>query len=40
MYKTIDLTVHHGVIDSLNMVLLGYEIVRQTETTVTFKIKE
>lgn len=38
--KTISLLDYRGVIESMNMVLLGYEIVSRTETTITFNISE
>ena len=38
--QTINLLDYRGVIESLNMVLMGYEIVSQTDTTITFNISE
>jgi uncharacterized ubiquitin-like protein YukD len=37
---TVDLTTYKGVIQSLNLALADYDIVKQTKTTITFKLKE
>ena len=37
---TVDLTTYQGVIQSLNLALADYEIIEQTETTITFKRNE
>ena len=37
---TVDLTTYKGVIQSLNLALADYDIVKQTKTTITFKVKE
>jgi hypothetical protein len=34
---TVDLTTYQGVIQSLNLALADYDIIEQTETTITFK---
>jgi hypothetical protein len=37
---TVDLTTYQGVIQSLNLALADYDIIEQTETTITFKRNE
>ncbi len=34
--KTVNLTTYHGVIESLNLVLAGWDIKEQTPTEITF----
>ena len=36
----VDLTTYKGVIQSLNLALADYDIVKQTKTTITFKLKD